>query len=242
MSRARNSDGVSDVKGRVALVRELIVGAAIRSRRRPEEVTIVAITKGVEPDPIAEVIAAGIIDLGESKVQEAMPKVAAVATPLSMPHVRWHMVGHLQRNKVQQAIRIFSVIHSVDSKRLAADLSSRATGGGSIEILLQVNVAGEPRKFGIAQRDTTAIVREIGEMPGLRVIGLMTIAPQTEDPETVRPVFRRLRELRDEVRSSGIAGSEFVHLSMGMTDDFEVAIEEGATMVRIGRAIFGERT
>jgi pyridoxal phosphate enzyme (YggS family) len=243
MFRARNRDGVSDVKTRVALVRERIDGAAIRSRRRPEEVTIVAITKGVELDAIALAVAAGITDLGESKVQEAMPKVAAVATPPGMPHVRWHMVGHLQRNKARQTIGIFSVTHSVDSVHLAAALSSHAAAAKrSIDILLQVNVAGEPGKFGIAPRDTVSFVREIGEMPSLRVVGLMTIAPQTEDPESVRPVFRRLRELRDEVRSSGISGGEFVHLSMGMTDDFEVAIEEGATMVRIGRAIFGERT
>jgi len=182
---------------------------------------------------VGEALATGITDFGESRIQEAETKVAA------FPHLRWHMVGHLQRNKVRQAVRIFSVIQSVDSERLAVELSARADGQRAIDILLQVNVAGESQKFGVALREVPAILREVAGMPGLRVIGLMTIAPQVADPETVRPVFRSLRELRDSVRASGIVGDEFIHLSMGMTDDFEVAIEEGATMVRIGRAIFG---
>jgi len=216
-------------------VRERISAAAGRAGKRIEDVTLVAVSKGVDIDDIAAAVAAGITDFGESRVQEAEPKAAR------LPHLRWHMLGHLQRNKVRQAVRLFSVIQSVDSERLAAELSAHATAQHSIDILLQVNVAGESQKSGIDPRDAPAILREIAGMPGLRVVGLMTIGPQSDDPETVRPVFRRLRELRDEVRTSGIVGSEFVHLSMGMTDDFEVAIEEGATMVRVGRAIFGER-
>jgi len=216
-------------------VRERISSAAGRAGKRIEDVTLVAVSKGVDIDDIAAAVAAGITDFGESRVQEAEPKAAR------FPHLRWHMLGHLQRNKVRQAVRIFSVIQSVDSERLAAELSAHATAQHSIDILLQVNVTGESQKSGIDPRDAPAILREIAGMPGLRVVGLMTIAPQSDDPETVRPVFRRLRELRDELRTSGIVGREFVHLSMGMTDDFEVAIEEGATMVRVGRAIFGER-
>jgi len=216
-------------------VRERISAAAGRAGKRIEDVTLVAVSKGVDIDDIAAAVAAGITDFGESRVQEAEPKAAR------LPHLRWHMLGHLQRNKVRQAVRLFSVIQSVDSERLAAELSAHATAQHSIDILLQVNVTGESQKSGIDPRDAPAILREIAGMPGLRVVGLMTIAPQSDDPETVRPVFRRLRELRDEVRTSGIVGREFVHLSMGMTDDFEVAIEEGATMVRVGRAIFGER-
>lgn len=216
-------------------MRERISAAAGRAGKRIEDVTLVAVSKGVDIDDIAAAVAAGITDFGESRVQEAEPKAAR------LPHLRWHMLGHLQRNKVRQAVRIFSVIQSVDSERLAAELSAHATAQHSIDILLQVNVTGESQKSGIDPRDAPAILREIAGMPGLRVVGLMTIAPQSDDPETVRPVFRRLRELRDEVRTSGIVGREFVHLSMGMTDDFEVAIEEGATMVRVGRAIFGER-
>jgi pyridoxal phosphate enzyme (YggS family) len=227
---------LKDIGSNIGRIRARIELAATRAGRPVDDITVVAVSKGVGLESIGEAVSVGLKDFGENRVREAETKIRA------LPDLRWHMVGHLQRNKAQQAASIFSVIHSVDSKRLAADLSSRATGRGSIEILLQVNVAGEPRKFGIAPRDTVSFVREIGEMPGLRVVGLMTIAPQTEDPESVRPVFRRLRELRDEVRGSAIAGGEFAHLSMGMTDDFEVAIEEGATMVRIGRAIFGERT
>jgi len=216
-------------------VREQIAAAAGRAGKRTEDVTLVAVSKGVNIDDIAAAAAAGITDFGESRAQEAEPKAAR------LPHVRWHMVGHLQGNKVRQAARIFSVIQSVDSERLAAELSVRAAAHGSIDILLQVNVAGESQKFGVDPRDAPSILREVAGMPGLRVIGLMTIAPLTDNPETVRPVFRRLRELRDSIRASGIVGDEFDHLSMGMTDDFEVAIEEGATMVRIGRAIFGGR-
>lgn len=225
------------VGANIARVREQIAAAARRVERRAEDVTLVAVTKSVEPKDIAEALAAGVTDFGESRVQEAEPKAAA------LPAIHWHLVGHLQRNKVRQAVKIFSVIHSVDSERVAADISDRVrTGGqGLIEILLQVNLSGEPQKFGITPHDAAGVLREIAGLPGLRVTGLMTIAPQADDPETVRPIFRRMRELRDELRASGIAGEEFVHLSMGMTDDFEVAVEEGATMVRIGRAIFGER-
>lgn len=214
-------------------VRERIAAAAVRAGRRTDDVTLVAVCKGVRLARIAEAITAGVTDIGESRVQEAETKARA------FPELRWHMIGHLQRNKVRQAAGMFSVIHSVDSEALAAALSSTRTAERSIDVLLQVNVAGESQKFGVALREVPAILREVAGMPGLRVIGLMTIAPQVADPETVRPVFQSLRELRDSVRASGIVGDEFIHLSMGMTDDFEVAIEEGATMVRIGRAIFG---
>jgi len=224
---------LSDIASRIAHLRARIAEAAERGGRRTDDVRLIAVTKGVDPHAIGEALATGITDFGESRIQEAETKVAA------FPHLRWHMVGHLQRNKVRQAVRIFSVIQSVDSERLAVELSARADGQRAIDILLQVNVAGESQKFGVALREVPAILREVAGMPGLRVIGLMTIAPQVADPETVRPVFRSLRELRDSVRASGIVGDEFIHLSMGMTDDFEVAIEEGATMVRIGRAIFG---
>jgi hypothetical protein len=224
---------LSDIASRIDHLRARIAEAAERSGRRADDVRLIAVTKGVDPHTVGEALATGITDFGESRIQEAETKVVA------FPHLRWHMVGHLQRNKVRQAVRIFSVIESVDSERLAVELSARADGERAIDILLQVNVAGESQKFGVALREVPAILREVAGMPGLRVIGLMTIAPQVADPETVRPVFRSLRELRDSVRASGIVGDEFIHLSMGMTDDFEVAIEEGATMVRIGRAIFG---
>lgn len=235
--------GASDISANVTRLRERIAESAARAGRRPDAVTIVAVTKGVEPERIADAIAAGITDLGENRVQEAAPKIAALVGRSDRSRLRWHLVGHLQRNKVRQAAALFSVIHSVDSERLTAELSARISAGAgrSIDILLQVNVSGEPQKFGVTPRETPAVLREVVGLPGLRVVGLMTIAPQADDPERVRPVFRRLRELHDAVRASGIVDDEFAHLSMGMSDDFEVAVEEGATMVRVGRAIFGSR-
>lgn len=224
-----------DIATRIAHVQDRIAAAATRATRQADGVTLVAVTKGWSLDEIREAWTAGVTEFGESRIQEAEPKITA------LPRLHWHLVGHLQRNKARRAVSLFSVIHSVDSERLAADLSARMTAQRPIDVLLQVNIAGDQRKFGIPPRSTPAMVRAVNGMSGLRIIGLMTIAPQTDNPETVRPVFRRLRDLRDEIRASGIAGDEFEHLSMGMTDDFEVAIEEGATMVRIGRAIFGER-
>ncbi len=226
--------GVTDVTARVARVRARIAEAATRRGRRPEEVTLVAVTKGVDLPRIQEALASGITDLGENRVQEAASKVPALGRI-----VQWHMVGHLQRNKVRQAVSLFHVVHSVDSMRLASELDRYTST--PLEVLVQVNVAGEGQKFGLAPDEVTAVVPKVAALSGLRVVGLMTIAPQTTEPETVRPVFRQLRQLRDALRTVRVPGLVLAHLSMGMTDDFEVAIEEGATMVRIGRAIFGER-
>lgn len=223
-----------DVAANVARVQERIAAAARRCGRRPEEITLVAVTKGVDLPQIEAAVATGVTDLGESRVQEAVPKAAALRH-----QVRWHMVGHLQRNKVAQAVSVFSIVHSVDSERLAEELNRRARP--SLDVLIQVNVVGEPHKHGLPPDAVGPVLRETAGLPALRIIGLMTIAPQVDDPEQVRPVFRRLRQLRDELNSSGAAGLELHELSMGMTDDFEVAVEEGATIVRIGRAIFGER-
>lgn len=232
---------VSDVAANVARVRERIATAARRSGRRTEDVTLVAVSKGVDLARILAAEAGGVTDFGENRVQEAVPKIGALRGQLAGT-TRWHMVGHLQRNKADQALQVFAVIHSVESATLAAALSRHlaASGGRMLDVLVQVNVAGEPQKFGIAPDGLPALLRQIVGLPGLRVIGLMTIAPQAGDPEMVRPVFRRLRELREAVARLGVAPS-LVHLSMGMSDDFEVAVEEGATMVRIGRAIFGPR-
>ncbi len=223
---------VSELAARIARVRERIARAAARSGRRPEDVTLVAVTKGVEPERIAAAVACGITDVGENRVQEAAAKVRA----LPAGSVRWHLVGHLQRNKARAAVELFQVIHSVDRLALGVELSRRARG--PLEVLVQVNVAGEPQKFGVAPSDAAGLVRALAGLPGLRVVGLMTIAPLSDDPQAVRPVFARLRELRDDLVRRGAAPG-LVHLSMGMSQDFEVAVEEGATMVRIGRAIFG---
>ncbi len=203
----------------------------MRHGRRSEAITLVAVTKGVELSRLREVVVCGIRDLGENRVQEALPKIDAVGRA-----VRWHLIGHLQRNKVRTAVANFELIQSLDSHRLAVALNDAAAR--PVDVLLQVNVAGEPQKFGVSPEAASTMVAEVGALPRIRIIGLMTIAPQAEDPEMVRPVFRRLRELRDTMRE---AAPDLAELSMGMSDDFEVAIEEGATIVRIGRAIFGER-
>lgn len=220
---------MSDVTADVAGVRARIAAAAGRSGRRPEEITLIAVTKGVELARIRDAVAAGVTDVGESRVQEAAGKVAALRTS-----ARWHLVGHLQRNKAGLAAGLFSVIHSLDSIRLAEDLSRHAPQ--PLDILVQVNVAREPQKFGVSPDGLADVLRSVSLLPNVRVIGLMTIPPHHPDPEHARPVFRRLRTLRDEVAK--VLGTALPHLSMGMSDDFEVAIEEGATLVRVGRAIF----
>ena len=210
-------------------VRERMAAACRRAGRSPDEVTLVGVSKGVPAQRVAEAHAAGLQDVGENRVQEAAAKIEALAAQGVRP--RWHLVGHLQTNKAKTVTGLFAILHSVDSVRLAQALSRRARE--PLPILLEVNVAQEASKFGFTPQEVTSALRSIVDLPNLDVRGLMTVAPQTDQPESVRPVFQRLRELRDEL---GLR-----ELSMGMTNDFEVAIEEGATMVRVGRAIFGER-
>lgn len=224
---------MSEVTDNVARVRARIAAAAARVGRREEEITLVAVTKGVELARIRELVSAGITEVGESRVQEAAPKIAALRAA-----ARWHLVGHLQRNKAGLAAGLFSVIHSLDSVRTAEALSRHAPE--RLDIFVQVNVAREPQKFGVPPDALAAMLRSVALLPNLRLIGLMTIAPLHPDPEHARPVFRRLRTLRDE--AAKVLGTALPHLSMGMSDDFEVAIEEGATLVRVGRAIFSPRT
>ena len=208
--------------------------AAQRTGRPAEAVRLVAVTKGVAPERIREAMALGVLDFGENRIQEALLKIAALG-----PGPRWHLVGHLQRNKVRRAVDAFALIHSVDSLPLAEEIARRAEAVGQpVPVLLQVSVAAEPQKHGFAPDAVPPAARHVAALPAIRLRGLMTIAPLAADPEEVRPVFRRLRELRDVLRAEW---PELDELSMGMTDDFEVAIEEGATLIRVGRAIFGER-
>jgi len=190
---------------------------------------MVAITKGVDVRAIRAAFDSGIRNFGENRVQEAEDKIAQISA--LRPAIAWHMVGHLQSNKVKRALELFDIIHSVDSVRLAEILNRRAKE--PFPVLLEVNVSSEATKSGFYLREIAQAVKDIRQLPNLRLMGLMAVAPLVAEPEQVRPVFRKLRELRD------LFGLE--HLSMGMTDDFEVAAEEGATMLRIGRAIFGER-
>lgn len=213
---------------RVRAVKARIEAACARAGRSAEEVTLIAVTKGFPPGAIREA-AAGLRDFGENRVQEAEAKRPALAD--LPPGVVWHMIGHLQSNKVKTAVNLFAIIHSVDSIHLAEAISRRAPG--RVPVFLEVNVAGEPSKSGFALAELPAARKAVAGMPSIDLRGLMTVAPLVERAEEVRPVFRRLRQ---EAEALGLHD-----LSMGMSDDFEVAIEEGATHVRIGRAIFGER-
>ena len=213
----------------VIAVQERITRAVKKAGRLPSEVTLVAVTKTVDAPAIREAFAAGLRHFGESRIQEAREKLPQLSA--LQPAPIWHLVGHLQTNKAKTATELFNVIHSVDSLKVAEAISQHANC--DIPVFVQVNVAGEASKHGFTLQDTIPALEHIARLPHLRTKGLMTIAPYVDDPEEIRPVFRRLRLMRDSL------GLE--HLSMGMSDDFEVAIEEGATMVRIGRAIFGAR-
>ncbi|MHB8732124.1 MAG: YggS family pyridoxal phosphate-dependent enzyme [bacterium] len=226
---------MADLATNLAGVRARIAAAAERGGRRADDVLLVAVTKTVDAARVREAAALGLRTFGENRVQEAREKVPAV------PGVSWHLIGSLQRNKAKEAARLFDVIESVGSEALAEELSRRAEEQKrAVDVLIQVNVAREPQKHGASPEEAAEVVRRTVALPGLRLRGLMTIAPAVSDPDAVRPVFRALRELREKLHSStGIALPE---LSMGMSDDFEVAIEEGATMVRVGRAIFADRS
>jgi hypothetical protein len=209
-------------------VRERIDAACARAGRSPDEVTLIAVSKGFSADEVATAYEAGQRDFGENRVQEAVAKIDALAARGIEP--RWHLIGHLQTNKAKLAAGRFAIVHSVDSLRLAQELSKHAH---RLPVLLEVNVAREAGKFGFVPEEVAPALSSIALLAHLDVRGLMTVAPLTDDPEAVRPVFRGLRELRDAL---GLR-----EVSMGMTNDHEVAIEEGATIVRVGRAIFGER-
>lgn len=218
-----------DIEHNVQELQQCIAGACERAGRSPDEVTLVAVTKAVEVPAIVAAFNAGIRNFGENRVQEAKPKIEQLESLRA--DLTWHMVGHLQTNKAKTAVDIFDIIHSVDSLRLAEALSRHSQK--KLPVLIEVNVSAEATKGGFRLPEVDEAIRQIGRLPNIEIEGLMTIAPWVSDAEEVRPVFRQLRQLRDAL---GLR-----HLSMGMTDDFEVAIEEGATLVRIGRAIFGER-
>jgi len=214
------------VKANLEQVRARIAAAARRAGRDPADVRLIAVTKGVPVEQIQEVLAGGVQEIGENRVQEAREKQPAIGR-----EVRWHLIGHLQRNKAKQALEFFDLIHSVDDLELAEAIQKAADSSGrSVEVLIEVNAARIPTRFGVAPEETPALVEKIRGLNRLRVLGLMAMAPYVEDQEQTRPVFRQVREL------AGRLGLK--ELSMGMSNDFEVAVEEGATMVRIGSAIF----
>lgn len=229
---------MAEIRERLEKVRDRIRGAALRSGRLPEAVRLVAVSKKAPLSALREALEAGAEVFGESVVQEALPKLEA----LDGEKCRWHFVGHLQTNKVRQAAGRFDLIHSVDSLRLAEALHERCGRQGIRQrVLLQVNISGEAGKFGVPALEAEGALRHISRLGGLEVVGLMTIPPWDEDPQKSRPVYRRLKALADSLAGQGIEGVGLNELSMGMSNDFEVAVEEGATWVRVGAAIFGPR-
>jgi pyridoxal phosphate enzyme (YggS family) len=226
---------VEIIKKNLEIINEKIKNAALKVNRNPEEIKLVAVTKAATIEQIKKAISAGIKIIGENKVQEAKEKYQILSAD-----IEWHLVGHLQTNKVKYAIEIFNLIHSVDSIKLAKEIDKRSLQFGMItNVLVEVNVSGEETKYGIKPEEVKLFLKEISEFSRIKVRGLMTIAPMAEDTEEVRPYFRKLRELFKEIKIKSIKNIKMDYLSMGMTEDFEVAIEEGANMVRIGRGIFG---
>ncbi|NLL04481.1 MAG: YggS family pyridoxal phosphate-dependent enzyme [Clostridiaceae bacterium] len=225
------------IRRNLEIIRKKIEKAAIKSGRKPEDITLVAVSKTVEPEKILRAIDEGITELGENRVQELTKKYDIISRDCN-----WHLIGHLQTNKVKYIIEKVKLIHSVDRYNLAAEINDRAKKiGKKVNILVQVNISGEQTKFGVAGHEAIELVRRIVGLENIRIKGLMTMAPFAANPEVVRDVFSGLRKLSIDIEKENINNIDMEYLSMGMSNDFEVAIEEGANMVRIGTALFGER-
>ena len=211
--------------------------AAARAGRDRQEIVLIAVSKTKPVELVLELADAGVKDFGENHAQELVQKYDVIHEGIN-----WHFIGHLQRNKVKYVVGRACLIHSVSSMRLAEEINKESLKKGVVsDILMEVNIADEETKFGISEEEAEALLRQISTLPALRVKGLMAIAPPVEDPEENRRYFRQMRELKEKFRTLGLPHVDLTELSMGMTGDFEVAIEEGATMVRVGTAIFGER-
>lgn len=239
----------ADIRKRIEAVRQRIAAACERAGRDPSTVELVAVTKNVSLAQIQQAYLVGIRNFGENRVQEAVAKIAQrpfdewiEATPAGSTLPQWHLIGHLQTNKAKKAVELFEVIHSLDSLHLAEALQQHAAKQQrTVEVLIQVNTSGEPTKFGVPPDAALQLAESVASLPNLQLTGLMTIGAFTNHIETIRRCFGRLRELYAEIGAATLPGVKLRHLSMGMTDDFEWAIEEGSTMVRVGRAIFGDR-
>jgi pyridoxal phosphate enzyme (YggS family) len=226
------------IRDRLARVREQVARAAERTGRAAEEITLIAVSKTFASEIVQQAVIAGVEDLGENRVQEAVLKAPAVAG-----NVRWHLIGNLQSNKARQAVATFDVIHTIDRSDLVSRLDRISTElDRRPQVLVQVDLAHEPTKSGADETELPAIVGALDSAQHLQFIGLMTLPPFFDSPEQTRPYFRRLREIRDQLNQSRSNQRALTELSMGMSHDFEVAIEEGATMVRVGTAIFGSRS
>ena len=226
------------MKTNILTIQERIRTAALAAGRPPENVRLVAVSKTVAASRVREAVQAGLTLMGENYIQEAREKIEVLQ---ELP-VSWHFIGHLQSNKAKYAVRLFDMIHSVGSLKLARELDKQAAKNAKVQaILIQVNTGKEATKSGVYEEEALSLVREAGKMEHLAIKGLMTLPPFFNAPDKVRPYFRALRELRDRIRQEALPGVSMDELSMGMTGDFEAAIQEGATLVRIGTAIFGER-
>jgi pyridoxal phosphate enzyme (YggS family) len=230
---------IEDLRARLAEVRRRIEAGARRAGRAPEEVTLVAVSKTHGAETLRLAALAGASDFGENRVQEAEEKISLLAGA----GVRWHLIGHLQSNKARRAVKLFDLIHSVDSVALVKRLERLCVEEERerLDVLIQIDLAGEATKTGAAEDELPRLVEQFRNCERLRLKGLMTLPPFYEDAERVRPIFRRLRELRGALAEQRAFGSEAGELSMGMSNDYAVAVEEGATLVRVGTAIFGER-
>lgn len=228
---------MDDIQVNIADIKDEIKKACHSCGRNPEDITLVVVTKTVDPIRINYAVDCGATDLGENKVQEIVDKYETVPK-----NIKWHLIGHLQTNKVKYIIDKVGLIHSVDSVKLAEEISKRAEKYDiTKDVLVQVNVAEEETKFGIALDEAVNFVKSISVFDNIRIKGLMTIAPYSENPEGVRLVFRQLREKFDELSQMNLPNTEMKYLSMGMSNDYQIAIEEGANIIRIGTAIFGKR-
>lgn len=235
-----NAQVAIDIAHNLAEVRARMAAAAHRVNRRPDEITLVAVSKTKPIADIQAAYAAGQRDFGENRLEELWEKVKLAST-LGLHEIRWHAIGAIQSRKSAMAVGPFTLIHAVDRVKIAERLSRDANATGNVlSVLLEVNISGEASKHGFTADELRQAGDALGSLPGLRIEGLMTMAPLVADPEETRPVFRALRQLRDELAKMQPT-TKWPHLSMGMTNDFEVAIEEGATMIRVGSAIFGER-
>ena len=224
-----------DLAANLQSVRQRVAAACVRSGRDPSAVTLLAVSKSQPPEMVRAAAEAGLVLFGENRVQEARLKIGQCPG-----HLRWQMIGHLQSNKCRDAVFLFSMIQSVDSLPLAGELNKWAGHfAKTMPVLLEINIAGESSKFGCPPEKLPALLPQINALPKLEIHGLMTVAPFATDPEKVRPVFRQLRQLKADCEQ--ILGAPLPHLSMGMSGDFEVAVEEGATIIRLGTALFGPR-
>ena len=227
----------STIETNIIRIREKISEAAARSGRKPSDIKLMAVTKTVDDSRIREAIEAGVDVMGENYIQEATKKIEKIGKTLP-----WHMIGYLQSNKAKYAVRLFDMVHSLDRVELAVELDRRAKlAGKTLNVLIEINISGETTKSGVPIGDALPLIKNIAILENLSIQGLMTMPPWFDDPEDARPYFIALRDLSNRVTETGMQGADMRQLSMGMSGDYEVAVEEGATIVRVGRAIFGER-